>query len=97
MDTCPRCRWRDELEKLDREARLVEEGIRTVREGLRLDLRLDERLELVAEAHELELLLQRIEMAVRQRINRGRIPTRRMGQSLLVDRVALDREIDHAS
>jgi excisionase family DNA binding protein len=34
------------------------------------------------------------EMAVRRRITRGRIPVRHQGRSVLVDRVALDRQID---
>ena len=34
------------------------------------------------------------EHAVRHRIARGRIPHRHQGRSLLVDRVALDREIE---
>jgi excisionase family DNA binding protein len=37
------------------------------------------------------------ERAVRARIGRGRIRTRRQGRSVLVDREALDREIDRAS
>jgi len=34
------------------------------------------------------------EGAVRRRIFRGRIPTKRQGRSVLVDRVALDRQIE---
>jgi excisionase family DNA binding protein len=34
------------------------------------------------------------ENAVRRRIGRGRIPVRHQGRSVLIDRVALDREID---
>lgn len=34
------------------------------------------------------------EMAVRHRIVRGRVPFKRQGRSVLVDRVALDREIE---
>jgi hypothetical protein len=58
---CPRCQTREELASLEREARLLREGIETLRDGLRLNLPLHERLELVAEEHELEALLSRIE------------------------------------
>jgi excisionase family DNA binding protein len=34
------------------------------------------------------------ETAVRRRITRGRIPVRRQGRSVLVDREALDRELE---
>jgi excisionase family DNA binding protein len=36
------------------------------------------------------------EVAVRRRIGRGRIPTRRQGRSLVVDRLRLDEEIERA-
>jgi excisionase family DNA binding protein len=36
------------------------------------------------------------EVAVRARIKRGRIPVKHNGRSVLVDRVALDREIEEA-
>ena len=36
------------------------------------------------------------ERAVRARIERGRIPAKRQGRSVVVDRVALDREIEAA-
>jgi excisionase family DNA binding protein len=34
------------------------------------------------------------ETAVRRRIARGRIPTKRQGRSVLIDRQALDRELE---
>jgi excisionase family DNA binding protein len=34
------------------------------------------------------------ETAVRRRISRGRIPTKRQGRSVLIDREALDRELE---
>lgn len=37
------------------------------------------------------------ETAVRRRISRGRIPVRRQGRSVVVDRAALDAEIESAS
>ena len=37
------------------------------------------------------------ETAVRRRISRSRIPVRRQGRSVVVDRAALDAEIENAS
>ena len=58
MDACLRCRLEKELEA---HARLVAQGVAELREGLTRELDVDERLELVAEEHELEILLERIE------------------------------------
>jgi hypothetical protein len=58
MDTCARCQLQARLE---RDGRLMSEGIETARDGLRLDLALNERLELVAEEVALRDLLDRIE------------------------------------
>jgi hypothetical protein len=47
--------------ELDRQARLLAHGVEELREGLESALAVDERLELVAEQHVLEMLLEQIE------------------------------------
>jgi hypothetical protein len=58
MNGCPRCQLAKEL---DRQARLIEQEAEAARDALRFDLSLDERLTLVAEEHELEMLLEQIQ------------------------------------
>jgi hypothetical protein len=56
-DACPHCAA---AARLQRDARLVHDELERLRAGLVLEPELDERLELVAAEHELELLLERI-------------------------------------
>jgi len=40
--------------------------------------------------------LDTTEVAIRRRISRGRIVVKRMGRSVLIDRLALDRELERS-